>query len=63
VGYFGAKNFPQALISKSLQIICKVFEEIYTLRGYRGGGGIPPGIRGQRSEIRKNPRLWFLFML
>jgi hypothetical protein len=51
VGDFWSKSFPQALISKSLQIICKVFGEIYTPKGYRGVG-VPPqgsGIRDQGS--------------
>ncbi|MGA3162067.1 MAG: hypothetical protein ABSC77_12695 [Terracidiphilus sp.] len=39
VGYFGMKNFPQALIPNGLKIICKFFGEIYTPQGYRGGGG------------------------
>jgi hypothetical protein len=30
VGYFGAKYFPQTLIPKRLEIICKVSGEIYT---------------------------------
>jgi hypothetical protein len=38
VGDFGEKNFPQALIPKRLEIICKVLEEIYTPWGYRGWG-------------------------
>jgi hypothetical protein len=42
VGYFGANNFPQALIPKRLEIICEVFWEIYTPLGYRGGRGVPP---------------------
>jgi hypothetical protein len=36
VGNLGAKYLPQALISKELKIIRKVFEEIYTPMGYRG---------------------------
>jgi hypothetical protein len=37
VGYFEAENFPQVLIPLGLKIICKVFREIYTPGGYRGG--------------------------
>jgi hypothetical protein len=42
VGNLGAEYLPQALISKELKIIRKVFEEIYTPRGYRGVG-VPSG--------------------
>jgi hypothetical protein len=38
VGYFWAENYPQALISKGLQIICKGLRGIYTPQGYRGVG-------------------------
>ena len=46
VGYFGAENFPQALISKNLQIFCKDFGEIYA-PGRQGGGGWGYPSRGQ----------------
>jgi hypothetical protein len=54
VGYYGTENFPQALISKSLQIICKIFWEIYTPLGYRGGWGYP--LRDQPSAISYQQR-------
>jgi len=36
---FGAISFSQALIPNELKIICKVYGDIYTPGGYRGGRG------------------------
>jgi hypothetical protein len=52
VGEFGADNFPQALISNGLQIICKVFGKIYTPGEYRGGGGTHFSVVNYPSEQR-----------
>ena len=60
------------LISNELKIICKVLWNIYTPRGYRGGGGggafqwtvgREQGLGAKGLGTRKTSRVWFLFML